>query len=121
MLDAFEVQIIGSVIPGIQQEFNLGSVESVWINIVWFGGIAIGALAFGYLADRIGRKRLFVATLILYSIAAIATAAAPNFMIFIIFRFVTALGVGGEYSAVTSAISEFTPARNRGRSNGLEA
>jgi len=119
MLDAFEVQIIGSVIPGIQQEFNLGSVESVWINIVWFGGIAIGALAFGYLADRIGRKRLFVATLILYSIAAIATAAAPNFMIFIIFRFVTALGVGGEYSAVTSAISEFTPARNRGRSNGL--
>ncbi|MEO5921650.1 MAG: MFS transporter [Pseudolysinimonas sp.] len=119
MLDAFEVQIIGSVIPGIQQEFDLGSVESVWINIVWFGGIALGALGFGYLADRIGRKRLFVATLILYSVAAIATAAAPDFTLFILFRFITALGVGGEYSAVTSAISEFTPARNRGRSNGL--
>jgi MFS family permease len=119
MLDAFEVQIIGSVIPGIQHEFSLGSTESVWINIVWFGGIALGALGFGYLADRIGRKRLFVATLILYSVAAIATAAAPDFTLFIIFRFITALGVGGEYSAVTSAIAEFTPARNRGRSNGL--
>jgi MFS family permease len=119
MLDAFEVQIIGSVIPGIQHEFSLGSTESVWINIVWFGGIALGALGFGYLADRIGRKRLFVATLILYSVAAIATAAAPDFTLFIVFRFITALGVGGEYSAVTSAIAEFTPARNRGRGNGL--
>ncbi|MGV8911465.1 MAG: MFS transporter [Rhodoglobus sp.] len=119
MLDAFEVQIIGSVIPGIQKEFLLDSTQSVWINIVWFGGIALGALGFGYLADRIGRKRLFVATLILYSVAAIATATAQDFTLFIFFRFITALGVGGEYSAVTSAISEFTPARNRGRSNGL--
>jgi len=119
MLDAFEVQIIGSVIPGIQQEFGLDSTQSVMINIVWFGGIALGAIGFGYLADRIGRKKLFVATLILYSVAAIATAAAPDFTWFIIFRFITALGIGGEYSAITSAIAEFTPARNRGLSNGL--
>jgi MFS family permease len=70
MLDAFEVQIIGSVIPGIQQEFHLDSRNAVWINVVWFVGIAVGALGFGYLADRVGRKRLFVATLILYSVAA---------------------------------------------------
>lgn len=119
MLDAFEVQIIGSVIPGIQQEFSLNSAQSVWINVVWFAGIAVGALGFGYLADRVGRKKLFVATLILYSVFAVATAASPNYALFIVFRFVTALGVGGEYSAVTSAIAEFTPAKNRGRSNGL--
>ena len=119
MLDAFEVQIIGSVIPGIQQEFGLDSQHAVWINVIWFTGIAVGALGFGYLADRLGRKRLFVATLLLYSVAAVATAAAPNYEIFILFRFITALGVGGEYSAVTSAIAEFMPARNRGRSNGL--
>lgn len=103
MLDAFEVQIIGSVIPGIQQEFGLDSQHAVWINVIWFAGIAAGALGFGYLADRLGRKRLFVATLLLYSVAAVATAAAPNYEIFILFRFITALGVGGEYSAVTSA------------------
>ena len=119
MLDAFEVQIIGSVIPGIQQEFGLDSQHAVWINVIWFTGIAVGALGFGYLADRLGRKRLFVATLLLYSVAAVATAAAPSYEIFILFRFITALGVGGEYSAVTSAIAEFMPARNRGRSNGL--
>jgi MFS family permease len=119
MLDAFEVQIIGSVIPGIQAEFNLDSRQAVLINIVWFAGIAFGALGFGYLADRVGRRRLFVATLILYSLAAIATATAPTYEIFVLFRFITALGVGGEYSAVTSAIAEFTPARSRGRSNGV--
>lgn len=119
MLDAFEVQIIGSVIPGIQAEFGLGSSQAVLINVIWFAGIAAGALGFGYLADRVGRRRLFVGTLVLYSVAAIATATAPNFTAFIIFRFITALGVGGEYSAITSAIAEFMPKRNRGRSNGL--
>jgi MFS family permease len=119
MLDAFEVQIIGSVIPGIQAEFHLDGRQAVLINIVWFVGIALGALGFGYLADRVGRRKLFVATLILYSLAAVATATAPSYEIFVLFRFITALGVGGEYSAVTSAIAEFTPARSRGRSNGV--
>lgn len=119
MLDAFEVQIIGSVIPGIQSEFGLGADQAVTINVVWFFGIAVGAIGFGWLADRVGRKRLFVATLLVYSLAAVASAAAPSYEVFMLFRFITALGVGGEYSAITSAISEFTPARNRGRSNGL--
>ena len=119
MPDAFEVQIIGSVIPGIQQEFGLTSQQAVFINVIWFGGIGVGALAFGRLADIIGRRRLFVGTLILYSIAAVCTATAPSYEVFIVFRFITALGVGGEYSAITSAISEFTPKRNRGLSNGL--
>ncbi|WP_020389225.1 MFS transporter [Kribbella catacumbae] len=119
MLDAFEVQIIGSVIPGIQEEFGLGSQQAVMINIVWFAGVALGALGFGNIADRFGRKRLFIATLILYSCAAVATATAPSFELFLLFRFITALGVGGEYSAVSSAIAEFMPARNRGLTNGL--
>jgi MFS family permease len=116
-LDAFEVQIIGSVIPSVAKDFSLSHGEQVAVFVVWFLGIGIGAGAFGYLADRLGRKRLFVATLILYSLAAIATAAAPTYAFFLVFRFVTALGVGGEYSAVASAIAEFMPARLRGRTN----
>ena len=119
MLDAFEVQIIGSVIPGLQAEFGLDGAQSVWINVIWFVGVALGALGFGFLADRFGRRRLFVATLLMYSVAAILTATAQDYGSFVFFRFVTALGVGGEYSAVSSAISEFMPARSRGRSNGL--
>ncbi|HEY0697929.1 MAG TPA: MFS transporter [Micromonospora sp.] len=120
-LDSFEVQIIGSVIRPLAEEFGLlsakGSVEpwalsAIWV--VWFTGLMIGATSFGWLADRFGRKRLFVATLVVYSIATVATAFAPNFALFLIFRFVTALGIGGEYSAVTSTIAEFMPTRRRG-------
>ena len=116
-LDAFEVQIIGSVIPSIAKQWHLSHGAQVWVFVVWFIGIGLGAAAFGYLADRLGRRRLFVATLVLYSLAAVASAAAPSFGVFIFFRFLTGLGVGGEYSAVASAIAEFMPARLRGRTN----
>lgn len=118
MLDAFEVQIIGSVIPGIQ-EFGLSSAQSVWMNVIWFTGIARGALFFGFLADKVGRRKLFVGTLLMYSVPAVLTATAQNYWMFVFFRFITALGVGGEYSAVSSAMSEFMPARSRGKSNAL--
>jgi MFS family permease len=117
MLDAFEVQIIGSVIPSIASDFGLSQAEQIAVFVVWFVGIGVGAALFGYLADRVGRRRLFVATLLLYSLAAIATATSPSYPVFMVFRFLTGLGVGGEYSAVASAIAEFMPARARGRTN----
>jgi MFS family permease len=118
-LDAFEVQIIGSVIPSIATDFHLGKAQQIAVFVVWFVGLGIGAALFGYLADKLGRRRLFVATLILYSLSAIATAASPSYGVFMVFRFLTGLGVGGEYSAVASAIAEFMPARARGRTNAL--
>ncbi len=118
-LDAFEVQIIGSVIPAIAASFALSRGQQIAVFVIWFIGLGLGAALFGYLADRIGRRRLFIATLLLYSISALATAAAPSYGLFMVFRFLTALGVGGEYSAVASAISEFMPARGRGRTNAL--
>lgn len=120
-LDSFEVQVIGSVLTPLAKDFHLlsadgaispGAVSVIWV--VWFVGLMTGAAAFGWLADRFGRKRLFVATLVMYSIATVISAFSPTFVVFLIFRFITALGVGGEYSAVTSAIAEFMPARRRG-------
>src|SRR5579875_1360826 len=118
-LDAFEVQIIGSVIPSIALAFHLDRGQQIAVFVVWFLGLGIGAAGFGYLADRVGRRRLFVATLLLYSLSAIATAASPTYLVLMVFRFLTGLGVGGEYSAVSSAISEFMPARVRGRANAV--
>ena len=118
-LDAFEVQIIGSVIPAIAATFALPRGEQIAVFVIWFLGLGLGAIVFGYLADRVGRRRLFVATLLLYSCSALATAASPSYGFFMVFRFLTGLGVGGEYSAVCSAISEFMPARARGRTNAL--
>jgi MFS family permease len=120
-LDSFEVQIIGSVLTPLGRDFGLlgpdgaitpGAVSLIWV--VWFAGLMTGATAFGWLADRYGRKRLFVATLVMYSIATVVSAFSPTFLVFLLFRFITATGVGGEYSAVTSAIAEFMPTRRRG-------
>lgn len=120
-LGSFEVQIIGSVLTPLAMDFGVlgadgaispGAVSLIWV--VWFAGLMIGATTFGWLADRFGRKRLFVATLVMYSIATVISALSPTFGVFLVFRFLTALGVGGEYSAVTSAIAEFMPIRRRG-------
>lgn len=120
-LDAFQVQIIGSVLTPLANDFGLlgadgsvvpGAVSLIWL--VWFAGLMAGATAFGWLADRFGRKRLFVVTLVMYSIATVVSALSPTFGVFLAFRFITAMGVGGQYSAVTSAIAEFMPARRRG-------
>jgi len=116
-LDSFEVQIINSVIGPIAEEFGLSETQQILVYVPWFVGILLGALAFGYLADRLGRKRLFVATLLFYSTFAMLTATAWNFESLVTFRFLTGMGVGGEYAVVASAIAEFVPSRHRGRTN----
>jgi MFS family permease len=119
-LDAFEIQIIGSVINPVAATFSLSKTDqTVWVWVVWFAGLMLGAVLFGYLADCVGRRRLFVATLMLYATAAVLTAFSWNFASFLAFRFATGLGVGGEYAAVPSAIAEFMPVRRRGAANAL--
>jgi MFS family permease len=74
-------------------------------------------VVFGLLADRLGRKKLFLVTLAVYAAATLATAFSPNFVFFALCRFATGLGIGGEYAAINSAIDELIPARVRGRVN----
>ena len=74
----------------------------------------MGALFFGWLTDRLGRKRLFFITLVVYLLATAATALSWNIWSFALFRFLTGAGIGGEYTAINSAIQELVPARYRG-------
>jgi len=80
----------------------------------YLAGAVLGALLFGWLTDRLGRKRLFFITLGVYLVATASTAFAWDFASFALFRFVTGAGIGGEYTAIASAIQEFVPARYRG-------
>src|SRR6266851_3502250 len=93
LLDAFEVNIVGSVLAVIQTVFHLDANQAAWIVSIWLIGIMLGAFTFGYLADRFGRKRLFIATLVMYSIFTIFTALSPNYIFLMLFRFLTAIGV----------------------------
>lgn len=117
LLDAFEVNIIGSVIETVDRIFGASALQGSLVVSVWLVGIMFGAFFFGYLADRFGRRRLFLLTLSLYATCTVIAAASTSFGMFVAFRFLTAIGVGAEYSAVNTAICEFMPARRRGRAN----
>src|SRR6195256_5785664 len=83
-------------------------------NSAYLAGAVLGALGFGWLTDRIGRKKLFFITLALYLTATAATALSWNLASYALFRFLTGAGIGGEYTAINSTIQELVPARYRG-------
>ena len=117
ILDGLEVTIVGAIGSRLQEPGALGLSAS---NIGQAGtayvlGACTGALFFGYLTDRLGRRRLFMVTLLIYLLATVGTAFAGSFAWFALFRFLTGLGIGGEYAAINSAIDELIPARVRGR------
>lgn len=119
MLDAFEVNIVGNVLGVLKNLWHVSSGQASLLVSVWLVGIMIGASVFGYFADRYGRRKLFVGTLLLYSTFTVISALSPGYYWFLAFRFLTAIGVGAEYSAVNAAIGELIPARYRGRANAL--
>jgi MFS family permease len=117
ILDGLEVTLVGSLSGVLSQPSTLALTPSQigMTASAYVAGAVIGALIFGDLADRFGRKKLFTVTVGLYLIATVATGFSWNFWSFVLFRALTGAGIGGEYSAINSAIQEFTPARFRGR------
>ena len=118
ILDGLEVTIIGFLAPTLTEPGS--GIELTEANIALAGSLYVagacsGALFFGQLTDRFGRKKLFLITLSLYLLATVATAFATSPLWFLIARFFTGAGIGGEYSAINSAIDEMIPARARGR------
>ncbi len=116
ILDGLEVTIVGAVAGQLQDPQTLGLSPSQLglIGSIYVAGACTGAIGFGYLTDRFGRKKLFLVTLGLYLVATTLTAFSWDFYSFAFFRFFTGAGIGGEYSAINSAIDEMIPARVRG-------
>jgi MFS family permease len=116
LLDGLEVTVVGSLGPALQRDDTLGlsATEIGWAASAYIAGAVLGALFFGRLADRLGRKRMFLATLSVYLVATVATAFSWDILSFAACRFVTGFGIGGEYAAINSAIDELIPARLRG-------
>ena len=117
VLDGLEVTLAGALGAVLKRPDALGlsDVEVGASATCYLLGAVIGALGFGYATDRLGRKKLFTITLLVYLVATGLTALSWNFFSYALFRALTGAGIGGEYSAINSAIDELIPARVRGR------
>ncbi len=119
ILDGLEVTLAGSLAGAFEASRTLRftTVDVGLTGSAYLTGAVLGAIFFGWLTDRLGRKKLFFITLALYLSATAATAAAWDFWSFMLFRFLTGAGIGGEYTAINSTIQELIPARYRGRTD----
>jgi MFS family permease len=118
ILDGLEVTIVGAIAGRLTEKGSGLEISESQIGVaagVYVAGACLGALFFGYLTDRLGRKKLFLITLMVYLAATVATAFSMNPLFFYVCRFFTGAGIGGEYAAINSAIDELIPARLRGR------
>ena len=117
ILDGLEIQIISQIGTVLQSKdtLHLSGSEVGLIATVYLLGEVVGALLFGRVTDRLGRKKLFFFTLALYLIANGAAGFSPNLWFLLFFRFIAGAGIGGEYTAINSAIDELIPPYYRGR------
>lgn len=116
VLDGLEVTLAGALSGALKQSpvLHFSNFEVGLANSCYLAGAVIGAIGFGWLTDRIGRKKLFFITLALYLAATAATALSWSVASYGLFRFLTGAGIGGEYTAINSTIQELIPSRYRG-------
>ena len=116
IFDGLEVTLAGALSGALKQSpaLRFTNTDIGIVGSAYLAGAVLGALFFGWLTDRLGRKKLFFITLSVYLAATAATALSWNLWSFVLFRFVTGAGIGGEYAAINSTIQELIPARFRG-------
>lgn len=115
MFDAMDVGILSFVIAALVVDWNLTPQQAGWIGSVNSIGMAVGALLFGLLADKVGRKKIFMWTLLLFSVASGLSALTTALTMFLIFRFFVGMGLGGELPVASTLVSESVKAEERGR------
>ena len=107
--------LISFILAKMAEDWQMTADQKSWVVSIGFIGMAIGAIFSGGLADRWGRKTVFASTLVVYSLATAACAFAPNLTWLLVFRFIVGLGLGGQLPVAVTLVSEYIPARVRGR------
>lgn len=115
LFDAMDVGILSFIIAALQKEWHLSAGQMGWIGSINSIGMAVGALIFGILADKIGRKPVFIITLLLFSVGSGLTALSTTLTVFLILRFCIGMGLGGELPVASTLVSESVAAHERGK------
>jgi MFS family permease len=113
VLDGLEIQIVSQA--GYQTTLGLSAAQVGAVGSVYLAGQVVGALSFGRITDRLGRRKLFMVTLGVYLVASGLGGLSFSLWFLLICRFIAGMGIGGEYTAINSAIDELIPSRYRGR------
>lgn len=119
MLDAMDVMLYSMVLAELVLHFGMGKPQAGFLNSLTLGASAIGGLLFGFLADRVGRTRALMASILVYSLASFACGLSQTILQLAIFRFILGLGMGGEWTTGAALIAETWPAEHRGKALGL--
>ncbi len=115
LFDAMDQGMVSGVMAAIGKEWQLTPADLGVLGSASAVGMAVGAAAAGMVSDRFGRRTVISYTLVLFGIASALSAFSPNFTVLLFFRFLTGLGLGGELPAASTLVSEYSPARVRGR------
>ncbi|OOR24589.1 MFS transporter [Bacillus cereus] len=115
LFDAMDVGMLSFVMVALQKDWGLTSQEMGWIGSINSIGMAVGALIFGILSDKIGRKSVFIITLLLFSIGSGLTALTTTLSVFLVLRFLIGMGLGGELPVASTLVSESVEAHERGK------
>lgn len=115
LFDALDVGILSFVIAALAIDWQLSPTQIGWIGSVNSIGMAVGALLCGVLADRYGRKNIFMWTLLIFSVASGLSALTTTLAAFLVLRFIIGMGLGGELPVASTLVSESVAAHERGR------
>lgn len=115
MFDSMDTGIISFVLPVLMKAWNLSPEQVGTLGSIGLVGMAIGAILSGTVADQIGRKKVFASTLIIYSIATGLCGLSWNYQSLLVFRFLVGFGLGGQLPVAVTMMSEFSPAKHRGK------
>ncbi|WHY86264.1 MFS transporter [Neobacillus novalis] len=115
MFDAMDVGMLSFIIAALKLEWDLTPGQMGWIGSINSIGMAVGALVFGLMADRIGRKHVFIITLLLFTVGSGASAFTSTLSVFLVLRFFVGAGLGGELPVASTLVSESVPVEKRGR------
>ena len=113
--DLYEVFLGGVLAPVLAKEWGLGTLGKSMVIAAGFAGMFIGANVLSIAADRLGRRRVFILNLLVYSLFSLAAAFSPNIETFLVLRVIAGIGLGAELVLVDTYLAEFIPAKHRGR------
>jgi MFS family permease len=119
MLDAMDMMLYSLVLSHLMLDLGMGKGTAGLLNSLTLLASALGGLLFGFLADRIGRTRSLMVSILVYSMASGACGLSRTIVELAIFRFLLGLGLGGEWTTGAALIAETWPARHRGKALGL--